>query len=622
MQMSGLATLPIRREIHEEMEESGGEAVFQLWYADDSAAAGSLSGVLRWLDCLRKRGPDYGYFVEVSKSILLVKKHSVPEGALDDLPAYAKDIRIIEGDSDLPDWEEMAKDAEVSVSDLVDRLSGVRYLGAGVGDLPLRTAMVKKKVTAWTFEVDRLALFAKDFPRQALSLFQTVVVPRWRYVFRTTPVLADDALSTLSTAVKDRFLPSLFGFSSPVIDAFASRPPMPFGLAEQAALPPRHGGLGVPDPVQMLADERLESDILVSRVSDAILSSPSPPPFMVSKEEIGRRREERLQRREIVFQSRADRLEDKLTGRARAAFAESRSPGASDWLSALPLVRLGLNLEAQVFRDFIMMRFGHVPFNLPKKCPSCGKEASLEHLLSCKLDGWVSLRHKELNKAWAAFIRSVGLTVSWEPFLPLIPNGAPPDPKDPGLEARADLGVVGLEAPGRITYLDARIVDTLAPSYVQRKMTAMDVLESHERIKMRKYESRVAPSGTFVPLVMSVYGTFAPQAHMMKRKVVRRSSPALVRDDDDPVVRLHSAMLQVACFRAVSLGLRGRGWMNPSGRSKSRPSRTRLAMNAFEVPVASDVLAPCPDVLRSGVGSCAVPVTPPSVPVSFLPSGE
>ena len=98
----------------------------------------------------------------------------------------------------------------------------------------------------------------------------------------------------------------------------------------------------------MLADERLESDILVSRVSDAILSSPSPPPFSISKEKQGRRREERLQRREMVYQNRADRLEDKLAGRPKAAFAESRMPGASDWLSALPLVRMGLNLEAQV----------------------------------------------------------------------------------------------------------------------------------------------------------------------------------------------------------------------------------------------------------------------------------
>ena len=272
---------------------------------------------------------------------------------------------------------------------------------------------------------------------------------------------------------------------------------------------------------------------------------------------------ERLQRREIIFQTRADCLEDKLTGRSKAAFAESRSPGASDWLSALPLVRVGLNLEAQVFRDFIIMRFGQVPFNLPKKCASCGMEATLEHLLSCKLDGWVSLRHKELNKAWAAFFRSVGLTVSWEPFLPLIPNGASPDPKDPGLDARADLGVVGLETPGRITYFDARIVDTLAPSYVQRKQSAMDVLQSHEGIKMRKYESRVAPSGTFVPLVMSVYGTFAPQALKIKRMVVRKSSPGLVRDDDEPVVRLHSAVLQVACFRAVSL------WIARSGMDES-----------------------------------------------------
>ena len=132
---------------------------------------------------------------------------------------------------------------------------------------------------------------------------------------------------------------------------------------------------------------------------------------------------------------------------------------------------------------------------------------------------------------------------------------------------------------------------------------------------MRKYEARVSPSGTFIPLIMSVYGTFAPQALAMRRKVVHAANR--VCDDDEPILLLHSAMLQVACFRAVSLGLRGRGWMNPSGNSLSRPSRTRMALNAFEAPAVVGLLAPAPEVLRSAVGSGVVSVSPPAL----LPSG-
>ena len=45
----------------------------QVWYADDSSAAGKLLEMRKWWDTLCKEGPAYGYFPLASKTVLIVK---------------------------------------------------------------------------------------------------------------------------------------------------------------------------------------------------------------------------------------------------------------------------------------------------------------------------------------------------------------------------------------------------------------------------------------------------------------------------------------------------------------------------------------------------------------------
>ena len=45
----------------------------QVWYADDSSAAGNLREMKKWWDVLNDKGPEYGYYPKPSKTILIVK---------------------------------------------------------------------------------------------------------------------------------------------------------------------------------------------------------------------------------------------------------------------------------------------------------------------------------------------------------------------------------------------------------------------------------------------------------------------------------------------------------------------------------------------------------------------
>jgi len=45
----------------------------QVWFADDATAVGSLSMLLTWWQHFSSIGPDYGYFTNAKKTVLIVK---------------------------------------------------------------------------------------------------------------------------------------------------------------------------------------------------------------------------------------------------------------------------------------------------------------------------------------------------------------------------------------------------------------------------------------------------------------------------------------------------------------------------------------------------------------------
>ena len=50
-----------------------GPCIHQVWFADDATARGSLNGLYDWWCRLKSLGPSYGYFVNASKTWLIVK---------------------------------------------------------------------------------------------------------------------------------------------------------------------------------------------------------------------------------------------------------------------------------------------------------------------------------------------------------------------------------------------------------------------------------------------------------------------------------------------------------------------------------------------------------------------
>ena len=90
--------------------------------------------------------------------------------------------------------------------------------------------------------------------------------------------------------------------------------------------------------------------------------------------------------------------------------------GASLWLTILPIKDEGFQLDKQTFWGLIRIRYGYHLTCLPEKC-ACGAHFDLQHSLSCKKGGFVSLRHNMIRDVTASLLDEVCHDVRVEPQL-------------------------------------------------------------------------------------------------------------------------------------------------------------------------------------------------------------
>ena len=88
--------------------------------------------------------------------------------------------------------------------------------------------------------------------------------------------------------------------------------------------------------------------------------------------------------------------------------------GSSSWLTTLPLSEEGYDLTKQLFWDLIRIRYGWTLTKLPAYC-ECGKKFDLQHALSCKKGGFVSLRHNFVRDITSSLLSEVCKDVRVEP---------------------------------------------------------------------------------------------------------------------------------------------------------------------------------------------------------------
>ena len=169
----------------------------------------------------------------------------------------------------------------------------------------------------------------------------------------------------------------------------------------------------------------------------------------------------------------------------------------------------GTLLTRKEWQDNMRLRYGLGPLGLGSHCDGCRANFSIEHGLSFKKRGLVSIQHNDTRDEVGA-LASLGLTngkVSYEHMINYGRDLSAAQPSAPretgntaGEEPRGDVLVHGLWERGSGCVLDTRITDTNGESYQNPSLE--NVLERAAKAKKDKYlVAYLARRRSFMPLV-------------------------------------------------------------------------------------------------------------------------
>ena len=346
----------------------------QCWYADDATAAGKLESLKKWWDEMCTIGPQYGYFPNAKKTVLIVKSLEF-----------------------LPTANSLFANTGIKIS-----LEGERHLGAVIGSENFRKEYVSNKVKGWVKDVLDLADIAKEDPQLAYSAYTKGLSHRWTFVQRTIKDISE-LFNPLEDAITNNLIPALTGRT--VSDT----------EREIIALPLRYGGLGMQNPVKTADREFHASNSITEELQNLICrQDPQLANFDKSKMLMGKQVAKSI--KEARLKSDYDNLKNQLPKDQQRAFEQATHKGASSWLSALPLKALGYCLNKAEFRDSICLRYNWKIKDIHNFC-ACGAKNDIDHVMTCKKGGYVSFRHNALRDTEAELLKEVCRDVRTEPLL-------------------------------------------------------------------------------------------------------------------------------------------------------------------------------------------------------------
>ena len=181
--------------------------------ADDFVGAGKLQEIKNLWNEICKHRPPLEHNPNATKSCLVVKEEM-------------KDLAV-----------DIFKDIGITIT-----TEGQKHLGTIIGSPEFKRIFTKNLVDKWVLELQELSKIAKTEPHTAYSNFVFSFKMKWNYYLRTIPNLSDH-LQPLEDVISNNFVPSLFG--SKVKDL----------VRRLTALPPKLGGMGITNPIEITNDE-------------------------------------------------------------------------------------------------------------------------------------------------------------------------------------------------------------------------------------------------------------------------------------------------------------------------------------------------------------------------------
>ena len=444
---------------------------------------------------------------------------------------------------------------------------GRKHLGAVIGSENFKSEFVESLVDKWVGEISKLCDIAKIEPHVAYSSFTHGLQHRYTYFMRTIPNISDD-LKRLDIAV-DKFIKCL-------VEGYE------FNATERLlfSLPTKLGGLGIQIPSQASDCQYENSRSVTQDLSDHVRQQ---------KETLDINYDSIKRAKTVLKKNKQTQLETKLND-VRANLSNSKlllldavtEHGASSWLSALPIKDQGFYLNKQSFFDAIYLRYGIPLRRMPIHCV-CGSNYSIEHALSCKLGGFVTIRHNEIVYFTADCLSEINKNVEVEPLLTPL-TGEKFDTKSANLsdEARLDVVTQGFWERGRKAFVDVRVFNPLAKSYSNQSLSVSH--RRNENQKKREYTDRIlqVEHASFTPLVFTCFGGMSTECQMFYKRLSQLISEK--RNTDKSITKSWiQTKLSFSLLRTTLLCIRGsRSHKTPWTEPSKKISETDLHLASFE----------------------------------------
>ena len=436
-------------------------------YADDISCAGKLTSILAWWKKLNIFGPKVGYFPKAKKSWLIVK----------------------------PEKYETAKDV-FKTTKLNITKEGKRHLGAVVGTEEYKIEYVNTKVNEWVKELKFLSKIATFYPQAAYCAFTSGYRQKFNYIIRTIPNISH-LLQPVENIIRQEFIPSLFEGRSCTDEE-----------RKLLSLPVKLGGLGIINLTSISDIEYETSKRTTKDLVDKIKHQRNTS--SINQHTQNGNQQETANSSKKFYDNLLEKLRSTMTPMQLKANDIATSDGASIWLSSLPLKDEKFSLTKREFFDAVALRYGFELKRLPHECV-CKAKYNIDHALTCKTGGFVTLRHNELVDVTADLLSMVCKDVKKEPTLSTAPNNDE--------ELRADISVRSFWQRLQRAFVDVRVFYPFAPSY--RNQSLSTTMKAMEKQKKRKYNQRIldGENGSFTPLVFTTNGGMSTETKQFYRRL-------------------------------------------------------------------------------------------------------
>ena len=513
MQFYGISTTNIIKRLDYQITK-----IHQVWLADDATGAGTLLNLRKWWESVQLVGTKYGYHVKPSKSWLILKDPGK-----------------------LHDAETLFHNSEIKIT-----TSGMRHLGAAIGTSGFKCDYMEEKVSEWCSRIQRLSKIAQSNPHAAYSAYIIGEQHKYTYFLRTIPDIAH-ILKPLDDAIDNYLIPSLFGCNITPSER------------EILTLPIKSGGLGLCMFGESSNDCYKSSAAITSPLKNQIISQSTSLPnvndVVNSRKSVTAEINDRSKRK---FTS----IIEKQSELSKRNLEQLSHPGASTWLSAIPLKEQGFNLNKSEFQDALNLRYDKPLKNLPSTCP-CGKSFSVTHAMNCHRGGFINARHDSIRNFEAKLLKLTCNDVQVEPSLQ--PCGSMTFHKSAIVndEARLDIRAKGFWRQGQNAFFDIRTTNADSSSQISKSIKT--ILKNHEQEKKRNYNTRVMEieQGTFTPLVVTTKGVVGHECSRFHKTLASKIS---MKSDEkyNDIIKLIRTKLSFIVLRSALLCLRGSRVMNSS----------------------------------------------------------